>query len=129
MCIIIIGSPRTDEVPSVTNELAEYDDIVATGPARAIQVPPDEEPPASAIINETYEEHPLPTGYAVVDTKDVRENIHIKHEYICTLVVSIVIIYASQVWAEYCTLIPSARNSSRPLTIFSIWPTKSILID
>ena len=77
VCVLlrVIGSPRANEVPSVTNKSAEYDDTVATDPARAIQVQPDEEkpPPFSSIINETYEEHPLPTGYAMVDTKDVRK--------------------------------------------------------
>ena len=74
VCVLlrIIGSPRANEASSVTNKLAEYDDTVATDPARAIQVQPDEEKPSS-IINETYEEHPLPTGYAMVDTKDVRK--------------------------------------------------------
>ena len=65
-------SPKEKEVPSVTNKLAEHHgEAIIPSPTDDIEVTADEEP--SAIINEMYEEQPIPTGYALIDTKDVRK--------------------------------------------------------
>ena len=66
------NSPKANEVPSVTNKLAEHHgEAIVPSPTDDIEVTADEEP--SAIINEMYEEQPIPTGYALIDTKDVRK--------------------------------------------------------
>ena len=75
----MIGSPKANEVPSVSNKLAEHhgevDNSILHSPTETIQMPTDEEP--SSVINEMYEEQPIPTGYALVDTKDVRKSVMI----------------------------------------------------
>ena len=64
-----------------------YGEAVIPSPTDTIEVTADEEP--SAIINEMYEEQPIPTGYAIVDTKDVRKLIILN----CITTVTILYIY------------------------------------
>ena len=85
VCLIYLtGSPKPNEVPSASNKLAEHHAEVVKSlipsPTETIEAPTNEEPTneePSAIINEMYEEQPIPTGYAVVDTKDVRKSVTI----------------------------------------------------
>ena len=78
----IIGRRQANEVPSVFNQLAEYDDTVhvATSLTKSIQMSADKVPD-SAITDETNKRLKISASYAVVSTEDVRKNINCRCSY------------------------------------------------
>ena len=70
----ILGRLQANEVPSVSNKLAEYDDTKASCPTESAQV--SVEVPDYATTDEMNKSLQTPVAYAVVDSKDVSKNVN-----------------------------------------------------
>ena len=64
-------SSKVNEVPSATNQLANHQEVEQL--TTNFQMPDNERPANSFIINDDYEDEYPPIGYAAVDTKSVRK--------------------------------------------------------
>ena len=80
----IIGRRQANKVPSVFNQLSEYDDTVhvATSPTESIQVSADKVPD-SAITDETNKRLKISPSYAVVSTEIILVYCHVMYIRIC----------------------------------------------
>ena len=72
----ILGRFQANEVPSVSNKLAEYDDTKASCPTESSQVQVVEVPDYAIITDEMNKRLESPVAYAVVNSKDVRKNVN-----------------------------------------------------
>ena len=70
-----MGRLQANEVPSVFNKLAEYDDTKASCPTEPSQV--SIEVPDYVNTDEMNKSLQVPVAYAVVNSKDVRKNVSI----------------------------------------------------
>ena len=70
-----MGRLQANEVPSVSNKLAEYDDTKVSCPTEPAQV--SVEVPDYASADEMNKSLQFPVAYAVVNSKDVRKNVSI----------------------------------------------------
>ena len=70
---LLYSSPKSNEVPSVSNQLAAVGDHDEAGKLTTTFVMPENEPSTSSFINDDSEKEVLPPGYAVIDTKEVRK--------------------------------------------------------
>ena len=68
-----MGRFQANEVPSVSNKLAEYDDTKASCPTESTQV--SVEVPDYASADEMNKSLQVPVAYAVVNSKNVRKNV------------------------------------------------------
>ena len=75
VCIALLySSSKSNEVPSVSNQLAIVGDHDEAGKLTTTFIMPENEPFTSSFIDDECEKEVLPPGYAVIDTKEVRQN-------------------------------------------------------
>ena len=70
---LLYNSPKSNEVPSVFNQLAVVGDHDEAGKLTTTFVVSKNEPSTSSFINDDSEKEVLPPGYAMIDTKEVRK--------------------------------------------------------
>ena len=68
------NSSKSNEVPSVSNQLAVLGDHDEAGKLTTIFNVPKNEQSTSSFIYDDPEKEVLPPGYAVIDAKEVRQN-------------------------------------------------------